>query len=61
MQSVPINPQPSRRRAVSVSIPQFGARAGGRYSAGGSASEQLEVDAWGTGGRSGDAGFANGG
>ena len=41
--------------------PQFGARADGRYSAGRSASEQLEVDACGTGGRSGDTGFADGG
>jgi hypothetical protein len=41
--------------------PKFGAREGGRYSAGRSASGRLEVDACGTGGRSGDTGFADGG
>ena len=41
--------------------PWFGAREGGRYSAGRSASERPEIDACGTGGRSGDIGFANGG
>ena len=48
------------RRSRSPS-PWFGAREGGRYCAGRSASERPEIDACGTGSRSGDTGFANGG